>query len=257
MERIFGFLRRAAADPAGAWRTLRNRLFPLPILMRDAEAYQSVTSWTFGDLPRRPLAEIFPGIEDAEVEVHKAFRRESHTSLSAGELLAIAAVVRHHAPRRILEIGTFNGTTTLNLAANAPPDARVTTIDLPPDWEASRDLAIEVESSMKNMTPREKVGENYRGTPFEERIDQVFGDSAQLDWSTLGGPFDLVFIDGCHTYEYVRSDTENALAQLAPGGVLLWHDYGSVEGVSRAVDEFRDRLEPRVLVGGRLAIARV
>jgi len=37
--------------------------------------------------------------------------------------------------------------------------------------------------------------------------------------------FDLIFVDGSHAASYVRSDSEKALAMLAPGGLLLWHDY--------------------------------
>jgi hypothetical protein len=36
--------------------------------------------------------------------------------------------------------------------------------------------------------------------------------------STLGGPFNLIFIDGSHTEAYVRSDSENAVKHLAPRG---------------------------------------
>jgi len=40
------------------------------------------------------------------------------------------------------------------------------------------------------------------------------------------GPFDLIFIDGSHYYEYVKSDTQNALGCLTAGGLVVWHDYG-------------------------------
>ena len=60
------------------------------------------------------------------------------------------------------------------------------------------------------MTERAKVGGQFKNTPYESKIRQIFADSAALDFSKLGGPFDLAFIDGCHFREYVRKDTESA-----------------------------------------------
>lgn len=36
--------------------------------------------------------------------------------------------------------------------------------------------------------------------------------------------FDVIFIDGLHTYEQVRRDTVHALERLAPGGWIAFHD---------------------------------
>jgi predicted O-methyltransferase YrrM len=109
--------------------------------------------------------------------------------------------------RRVLEIGTLFGNTTLNLAANT--DGSVTTLDLPPEALADGN-AHRVQFREHSLRPR---------------IRQVYGDSVSLDWNTLGGPFDLIFIDGCYTSQYVQSDSLNALAHLQPGGTIVWHNY--------------------------------
>jgi len=50
--------------------------------------------------------------------------------------------------------------------------------------------------------------------------------------------FDLVFIDGLHTYEAVKTDAVNSLRLLKQGGVIFFHDYsGGYPGVRKAVDE--------------------
>ena len=36
--------------------------------------------------------------------------------------------------------------------------------------------------------------------------------------------FDVVFIDGLHTYEQSRKDAENALGVIVEGGVIIMHD---------------------------------
>jgi predicted O-methyltransferase YrrM len=92
---------------------------------------------------------------------------------------------------------------------------------------------------------------------LSSRIRQVYADSGKMDWSALGGPFELIFIDGCHSEEYVRSDTDNALRQLTAGGVIVWHDYGMIPAVSRVVDELAGRradIRLRVAQGTRLAV---
>jgi predicted O-methyltransferase YrrM len=35
---------------------------------------------------------------------------------------------------------------------------------------------------------------------------------------------DLVFVDGAHSYEYVKNDTEKGWEMLRPGGIIAWHD---------------------------------
>ena len=52
-------------------------------------------------------------------------------NVSIYELLAIVLLVRARQPKALFEIGTFDGRTTLNLAANALKDSRVHTLDLP------------------------------------------------------------------------------------------------------------------------------
>jgi predicted O-methyltransferase YrrM len=49
---------------------------------------------------------------------------------------------------------------------------------------------------------------------------------------------DLIFIDAGHEYECVKKDTEEAMAHIKPGGVVIWHDYSlGTPGVIRCVDE--------------------
>jgi len=47
----------------------------------------------------------------------------------------------------------------------------------------------------------------------------------------------MLFIDGNHSYEGVKSDWESYKTLLHPGSVVIFHDYGWAEGVQRVVDE--------------------
>lgn len=245
-------LLRALESPLTALRLVWRRLFPFGIVPKDPEAYR-IGSWSYGAAARVPITTIFPGIEKVDVRILNTYDRDPTTSIDPSEITALCAIIRHRGCRNILEIGTFDGNTALNLAANAGAEGRVTTVDLPPDWNGVYE--IRVPGLYVNVTDRDAIGAQYRSHPAAEgRITQVYGDSARLDWSRLTGPFDFTFIDGNHHYEYVKSDTENALRHLRPGGIIAWHDYGMIEDVSRAVDEYTERIHVRVIRGTRLAI---
>ena len=221
----------------------------------------SQTYWFTGTLPRVSLARIIPGIEEIDVVLLRAFDRKSAAAISASitveEACHLAAILRSIKAGKVLEIGTSDGNTALVLAANLPGEGEVVTVDLPPDFEkAKQDSLIHADVEL-NLTPRDQLGRQYQGHRFSSRIRQVYGDSAALNWSALGGPFDLVFIDGCHSEAYVRSDSRNAMNHLAPGGVIVWHDYGMIAAVSAVVDQLAREITTMrlyALEGTRLAV---
>ena len=194
---------------------------------------------------------VFPGIEAVDVHVVRSFDREPLLSMFPTEVVVLAAMVRTLKPKRLLEIGTFEGNTTINLIANAPPDARMVTVDLPPDWDG--EYAQQVPSIHVNAAVGVQIGRQFLDSPYNDRVTQVFEDSATFDW-TLHAPYDFILIDGCHTYEYALSDTRNALEVLRPGGVIVWHDYGMLEDVSRLVDEMSQQMAVRAIQGTRIAV---
>ncbi len=42
---------------------------------------------------------------------------------------------------------------------------------------------------------------------------------------------DFVYVDGAHTYDFVKSDSANALRLLSPTGTIAWDDYTTGTGV--------------------------
>jgi predicted O-methyltransferase YrrM len=179
------------------------------------------------------------------------------TSVTLEEAVCLCAIARHLHARRILEIGTFDGNTALALAANLEDGGGVTTVDLPRDFDPARDrTALAIEEPI-NLTSRDRVGAQFRNHPLASRVRQVFGDSATLDWKALGGPFDLVFIDGCHDAAYVDADTRHAMEVLATPGAVVWHDYGQFRDVSTVVDRIAREtraLDVFAIAGTRLAV---
>ncbi len=61
---------------------------------------------------------------------------------------------------------------------------------------------------------------------------------------------DFVVVDGCHHYEFVLSDSKNALKIMSPGGIAIWDDYASyAPGVVQALNEI-SKSEDLVHVAG-------
>jgi predicted O-methyltransferase YrrM len=139
------------------------------------------------------------------------------------ELAYLALITRSIAPMLVFEIGTFRGRTALNFAINSPDACRVLTLDLPLEGVDTEHL----DPADRALARSRQVGHQYEGKDVSHKIQQLYGDSRTFDFSPYEGHADIVFIDGGHTYEIARSDTENALRICRPGGVILWHDFGN------------------------------
>lgn len=148
----------------------------------------------------------------------------------------------------LFEIGTFDGRTTLNLALNSGPDSRIVTLDLPKGTEPKFGLA-KGEGHMvdKNSSGDLFLKSNYLGRAEQAKIRQKFGDSAQFDFSPYHSQCSLFFVDGSHSYDYAKADSFHALRSVAPSGMVVWHDYGVWEGVTRALEELASELELELL----------
>lgn len=246
LQRMVTIVLRTLRDPRWTLNVLRQHLTP-----PDPEAAR-IIKWSYGVAPRVAITEVFPGIEETDITLSRTFDRSIGTSLDVLEILMLVAIVKFKGAKRVLEIGTYDGNTALNIAANTGPGAVITTVDLPPDWKG--DLALDVPEKYKNVTKGSDIGRQYRNSPVRDKIQQIYGDSAVLDWTTFGGPFDVIFIDGCHNEKYVRQDTRNAIRCLTGGGVIIWHDYGEFKDVSEVVDETAREMIVHAIRGTRLAV---
>jgi predicted O-methyltransferase YrrM len=78
------------------------------------------------------------------------------------------------------------------------------------------------------------------------------------------GPIHLLFIDGDHHYEVVKADIKNWTPKVAPGGIVVFHDYAPLPkdlvknpflvGVRKAVSEWQAEVKwKRIPAEGSLA----
>ncbi len=150
-----------------------------------------------------------------------------------GQFLAL--LVRLSGARRILELGTFTGYSSISMAAELPDDGRVITCDIDP---GATDIA------------RRYMDESGHGHKIEIRLGpalETIGD--------LSGPFDLVFIDADKP-NYVNY-YEATLPLLADDGLMiadntLWSgrvaDLGDRDESTQAIRALNERVrdDPRV-----------
>jgi predicted O-methyltransferase YrrM len=130
---------------------------------------------------------------------------------STAEMAALASLVAIMQPRNILEFGTCDGASTWHLWANAPEDARITTIDLPSGTKVNGSS----DNGLQGITARPLL-------PTDARTRLVEIDSR--NWCPDVSDVEFCFIDAGHSYECVKNDTEKALSVMSQGGLLLWHD---------------------------------
>ena len=170
------------------------------------------------------LADLFPGIADNRLlcvsSTLFSFGVEEMPVLHPHEQLVLAAITQQLAPQTIVELGTAQGQTTLLLAANSPEHAQVITVDLAPPLRGPYSAAC--------LRGDDQVGSVYRASPLARKVRQILlaqpkGFPPEL--RALEGRVDLFLIDGDHSYDGVRRDTELALALAAPEAVFAWHDY--------------------------------
>jgi predicted O-methyltransferase YrrM len=183
-------------------------------------------------IPAASLSEIV----DSDCEIRLTELPENDGNITLQELSVITALVKQTRPTRILEIGTFDGRTTLNMAINSPAEAQLFTLDLPKTQLDSTKLHITTGDRV--FVDKPESGARFKSTEQARKITQLYGDSATFDFAPYFGTIDLVFLDGSHSYEYVLNDSRIGLKLLRDGrGVILWHDYTAWPGVTRALNE--------------------
>jgi hypothetical protein len=154
------------------------------------------------------------------------------------DALGVLSLLVAEQPSEVLEIGTYMGHTTRAMAENLEL-ATIHTIDLPPDFSDNRHASNFPAKDDFHLIVQRIVGREFKGQPFENRIVQHLGDTAVIDFTQIGRPT-FFFIDGSHTYEYCKNDSEKCLSLCPQGGTFLWHDCNETHpGVIKLILEWR------------------
>jgi predicted O-methyltransferase YrrM len=166
------------------------------------------------------MSEVFGDMTRAKVPLSVIHQETQH--MNHVDMAYVCAIPKLRDAKTIFEIGTYRGQTTCGFA-DVCEDAEIYTLNLPPDQDDRYG---------------EYIGSFIKTSPNKQRIHQVFSDSKDFDTKPYRKTMDFVFVDGDHSYEYVKNDTEKAFELLAPDGAIAWHDFaGKSEGVVRYLRE--------------------
>jgi caffeoyl-CoA O-methyltransferase len=170
-----------------------------------------------------PPSDVFARL-DAETRASYPANAEMMIGPLVGTFLAFVVGLKQ--PRRVLEIGTFTGWSSIAMAQALPPGATLVSCDVNEETtEIARRYA-------------EEAG-------LADRIDYRVGPALEL-LPELDGPFDLVFIDAWKD-EYAAY-YEAVLPRLANDGMILCDNTLSGMREDHPLAEFNRRVrdDPRV-----------
>ena len=168
-----------------------------------------------------------------------------------GSRQIIAALCSALSSGTFFEIGTFWGATTYTVA-RTNPTTDIYTLDLP-SKEAAQQTVLDYTDSY--LLAIWDSGKRLIGTPEGERVHRLFGDSAAFDFSPYYGEMDMVYIDGSHSYSYVKHDTEQALRMLTDQGTIIWDDYPGVPSIYEYLQKLSRQLDRPIYHIGRTRLA--
>jgi hypothetical protein len=136
------------------------------------------------------------------------------TSLAL-EIAMMRTIAERKPGLRFLEIGSYLGEAIANVADAGAQCVSVSLGD----------------EDMKKLGFGGHIANNRFFIKQHPNIKNIDANSHTYDFSGLG-TFDLVFIDGDHTYEGVRNDTEKVFANcIKQDTIVFWHDYADKAGV--------------------------
>jgi len=153
-------------------------------------------------------------------------------------------LIRQTKARKVIEIGRYKGGSTLVIAGAMDGEGEYWSIDIG-DKEA-------------------RLHDHSLCRPFDEQIadacarlglqvNLLVGDSRTIEVDT--GEVDLVFIDGDHSYEGVKSDFERFGKRVRMGGAVLFDDAFD-EGIFKTHSESVGRLVHEVVTGREFRLVK-
>jgi hypothetical protein len=187
-------------------------------LQRESQFRNSlILDYKIDQLPTIDLLELFSSFEE-ELTTYSFLEG---TSLIT-DIMLLKKLARSYSACNYLEIGSWRGESIKNISQVA---AHCTSITLSPE-------------EMKTINiNKEFIDVHGVFSKNTKNITEILHNSHTFDFNTLERKFDLIFIDGDHSYEGVLSDTRKTFnLRKDDSSVIVWHDYGfSTETVRHSV----------------------
>ena len=127
------------------------------------------------------------------------------------DIVVLKALAGKFVNCQYLEIGSYRGESLVNIAEVANECVSISLSD-----EEMRDIGLDDYVKLQHFFSKDLPN-----------VLHIRHSSLTYDFSKLNRKFDLIFIDGDHSYKAVKKDTENAFKILKDNSsMIVWHDYG-------------------------------
>jgi len=125
----------------------------------------------------------------------------------------------------VLEVGAWYGKTTYELAIRYPGKMFFTV-----DW-------LDNDVSKREQNARAEFDDICKYAKHLNNVKYIYKPSGQIKYEHFEN-IQFVFIDGDHSYDGVKVDTEKALLNLRKGSIIAWHDVrNGTFGVQKYIKE--------------------
>jgi hypothetical protein len=159
-------------------------------------------------LPAIDLLDLFPGFSE-EVKPYSFLEGGSLPI----DLALLKGLARRYTACSYFEIGSWRGESIANVAGVA---------------ETCYSLNLSSEEMTGMGWDKKYIDLHDHYSRNLKNVVHLKHNSLTFDYSPYVKKMDLVFVDGDHHYESVKTDTENAFKLLKnDNSVIVWHDYGS------------------------------
>jgi predicted O-methyltransferase YrrM len=163
------------------------------------EALRERDNHSFANLPNRPQRNF----EDLDWMLVSNSTNKGLLLLQFDEAAHLFRLVRSKPAAQIVEIGRFHGGSTFLFAVASDNDSMVTSIDIAPQ----NDELLQIALKKSGLAPKVHL-----------LVSDSHDGEAKADF------YDLIFVDGDHSYEGVLKDYEHWKKAVKPGGSLVFHN---------------------------------
>jgi len=158
---------------------------------------------------------------------HKAIKLPNKRFVEGSEISIIEGLIRKYNVKTVLEIGINTGETAKSILDVCPHLTKYDGIE----------ITEEATSKMPDHQQNERIwaGKKVGSEVEKDKKVQIFMSENGTKDFARDKEYDLVFIDGDHSFDWVQHDTK--LAQDLKAKIIVWHDYGTEEGVTKFIDQ--------------------
>ena len=187
---------------------------PIAVIMEGIRVREQVyfknkltSEYNINQLPTINILELFPNLNE-EIDSYSFL---NGTSLIT-DLVLLKSLAKKYDECAYLEIGSWRGESLVNVS-NITKDCTSLTLSA----DEMRELNFG-----EDFIKVHGVFSNHIDT-----IKRIEANSQSYDFNQLNKKFDLIFVDGDHSYKGVQNDTKKVFPlRKNDNSIIVWHDYG-------------------------------